>query len=154
MDRKLIARKAFASGFNCCQSVMLAFSDDINIDKTTLLNLTAPFGAGFGRTRSICGAVSCMGMVSGLLSKNDEQDIKKDKDEAYKITQQLIAQFMDRNGTIVCKELLQNIKNLTSGWVSSDRTEEYYKVRPCIKFVEDSVEILEKYLLDNGLIDE
>lgn len=153
-DRKLKARKAFSEGYNCAQSVVVAFSDILNMDETALLSLSAPFGAGFGRSRNVCGTITAMGIVTGLLTDSDGKDIKKEKDDVYTLMQQLMSEFTAKNDTIICKDLLKNIKNLTSTPVSEPRTEEYYKVRPCIKFVEDSVEILYNYLLNKEIINE
>lgn len=152
MDRKKLGIDAFTKGYNCCQSVVFAFKNDLPLDENTLLDLSVGFGAGFARTRNICGTVSAMGIVTGLLTKKTG-DVKKDKDESYKLLQDLINQFIDENSTIICGELLKNLRVSTTP-ISEERTKEYYKVRPCAKFVEDSIEILEKYLIENGLINE
>lgn len=154
MDRKEIAREYFMKGYNCCQSVVVAFKNDLPYSEQFLLNLASPFGAGFSRTRNVCGAVSGMGMIVGLFSNNDSTDIKKEKDDTYALIQNLMSEFTEKNNTIICKELLKNVKNITLTPVSDDRTEKYYKERPCLKFVEDGVEIVEKYLIDNGFINE
>ena len=57
----------FKDGYNCAQSVLLAFSDIIGFDKETSLKLSSSFGGGMGRLREVCGAVSSMFMVAGLL---------------------------------------------------------------------------------------
>ncbi|MEG1535392.1 MAG: C-GCAxxG-C-C family protein [Clostridia bacterium] len=145
IDRKEKAYALFKSGRNCAQSVLLAFDDILDVDTDTLANMSIAFGGGFGRTRNLCGAVSAMGMVLGLYEKRNG-DIAADKLEIYKEVQNLVGQFRERNTTENCAELLKNVKNITNGYVPQVRDDEYYRTRPCVKFVLDSVDILEKYL--------
>lgn len=146
IDRKQLAYDYFKQGYNCAQSVVLSFADILPMDKQTLEKVSIAFGGGFGRTRNLCGAVSAMGIVTGLLSDLNEE-IARGKTDVYKTIQALVAQFKDRNGTDNCGELLKNVKNLTDGYVPQVRDAEYYSSRPCVKFVLDSVDILEKTLL-------
>ncbi len=154
MNRKEIAREYFMKGYNCCQSVVASFKNDLPFDEQFLLNLAGPFGAGVSRSRNVCGAVSGMGIILGLFSKNDSTNIKEEKDRTYTLMQDLMQQFTNKNNTIICKELLSSVKNITSTPVSDERTAKYYKERPCLRFVEQGVEIVEKYLIDNGFINE
>ena len=135
----------FKKGYNCCQSVVLAFADILGLDKKTLLAVSVGFGGGFGRTRNLCGAVSAYAIVLGLY-RNHDSDPHKDKAAIYKEVQYLVAKFKERNGSDNCGELLKNVKNLTAGYEPQVRDDEYYRVRPCVKFVTDSIEILNDYL--------
>lgn len=150
MTREEKAREYFIKGYNCAQSVVLAFEDLIPIDKETLINLSAGFGGGFGRTRNLCGAVSAMAIVLGVLQDksfgDDKEEIANSKKEIYKRISDLDDQFKEINGSDNCAVLLANVKNLTAGSVPEERTEKYYKVRPCVKFVEDSVKLIKKEL--------
>lgn len=144
-QRIQIGYENFKKGYNCCQSVVLAFEDVLGLDREKLLAVSVGFGGGFGRTRNLCGAVSAYAIVLGLYFGHDS-DPHKDKADIYKRLQSLVALFKERNGSDNCAELLKNVKNLTSGYEPQVRDEEYYKVRPCVKFVTDSVEILSDYL--------
>lgn len=146
VDRKKKAYDLFKQGYNCAQSVVVAFEDVLPLDRQTLLNVSTGFGGGFGRTRNLCGAVSAYAIVLGLYLHHIQNDPQKDKADIYKHVQQLVAQFKERNNSDNCGELLKNVKNLTAGYEPQARDEEYYKVRPCVKFVLDSVELLEKHL--------
>ena len=68
-----IAKKNFLSGMNCCQAVLLAFSDLTGLDEATALKMAAPFGGGVGRMREVCGTVSGMCMVLGMLFYDAKQ---------------------------------------------------------------------------------
>lgn len=143
MTRKEKAYTYFIQGHNCAQSVLCAFADVIQVDERTLASISSAFGAGFGRTRGQCGTVSAMGMVVGMLVEHVEE-LREDKAHVYAIVQDLMRQFVERNGTVSCGDLLKNVKNLTKGYVPQVRDEEYYKARPCLKFVLDAVELLEE----------
>ena len=62
------ATELFREGFNCSQSVFLAFEDKYDIDRELALKLSSSFGGGMGRLREVCGAVSGMFMTAGLKS--------------------------------------------------------------------------------------
>ena len=137
----------FKSGYNCAQSVFLAFADEFNIDKETALKLSSSFGGGMGRLREVCGAVSSMFAIAGLkhgyTSNND--DVAKTKH--YELIQSLAQDFKEEFGTIICRELL-NLPQGADSPIPSKRTEEYYQERPCEDFIKYASEIIEKRLLD------
>ena len=57
-ERMNSARALHKQGYNCCQSVVMAFADKLPIDKEAALNVAAPFGRGLAGTREVCGCVS------------------------------------------------------------------------------------------------
>ena len=70
----------------------------------------------------------------------------------FRSLQNLDTEFKALNNSDNCGQLLINVKNLTEGYMPQERDEEYYKVRPCVKFVLDSVELLEKELKRCGVV--
>lgn len=60
-----LAKTYFKEGYNCAQSIALAFCDEIGIEKTKLLRMVSSFGGGMGRLREVCGAVSGMFLWRG-----------------------------------------------------------------------------------------
>ncbi len=145
MDHVKKAEELFTSGYNCAQSVFAAFSDVMGIDEKTALRISSPFGGGMGRLREVCGSCSSMFMVVGML---DGYDTPNDtaKAELYKKIQSLAEEFKKQNdGTFICRELLKNLSVNTSP-IPEPRTAEYYKVRPCVKFVKCSAAILQEYI--------
>ena len=67
MNRVEKAEELFKSGYNCSQSVIGAFCDDLGLDFNTTMKLSEGFGGGIGRMRLTCGAVSGMVMVTGMM---------------------------------------------------------------------------------------
>ena len=140
------AKELFKSGCNCSQSVLGVFCEELGLDFDIAMKISSSFGGGMGRMREVCGTVSGMFMAAGLAFSE-----KDNKAEQYKIVQELAKRFKEKNGSIICRELLNGIESSTSP-TPSERTETYYKKRPCIELVGDSVEILEEYIKEQAAI--
>ncbi|MFA7663655.1 MAG: C-GCAxxG-C-C family protein [Clostridia bacterium] len=131
----------FKQGYNCAQSVLAAFMDKTGLDFQTSLKIASSFGGGMGRLREACGAVTGMFMAAGLIYGYDDPVNKTLKTEHYRLIQNLAAKFRDANGSIVCRDLL-GLTNKIDSPVPDDRTEAYYKRRPCLELVGMAAEIL------------
>ena len=146
MNHSELARENFRRGYNCCQSVMTAFSDLTGFDEETSARLACSFGAGMGRMREVCGAVSGMLMAAGIIfgySKPDDPDVKG---LHYARVQELGRAFVEKNHTLLCRDLL----GLTDGWsdpTPAARTVQYYAERPCERVVGEAAQILDDYLV-------
>lgn len=147
-EREELARKAFKEGYNCSQAIMIAYSDIIGVDKTQALKLASSFGGGMGRMREVCGAVSGIFMVAGLIYGYDDPKDFEGKKDTYEIIQELAKRFKAENGSIICRELL-GLDGKDNSAVPSERTEEYYKRRPCEEKVGIASRILEEYMKEN-----
>lgn len=139
------AKANFLKGYNCCQSVVLAFADELNLDKNTALMLSSSFGGGMGRLREVCGAVSGMFIIAGLKFGYSSPDDKEAKTAHYKRIQELAEKFREKNKYIVCRELL-GLTSKTESYIPEDRTNEYYKKRPCANLVGDAALIIDEYI--------
>ncbi|HAL63187.1 MAG TPA: hypothetical protein DCO93_01930 [Clostridiales bacterium] len=145
MSRKEKAMELFESGYNCSQAVVLAFADLLGVDEKALARLTSSFGGGMGRLREVCGAVSGMFMVAGLLYGYDGAETGAKKAEHYARIQHLAERFSQDTGSIVCRELL-GLDRKKDSPTPDKRTEEYYKKRPCRELVGLAAEILEEMI--------
>ncbi|MBO4265532.1 MAG: C_GCAxxG_C_C family protein [Clostridia bacterium] len=150
MTRKEIAMQYFYDGYNCAQAVVLAFFDVADADKETLVKISSSFGGGIGRLREVCGTVSGMAMVLGLLYGYDDAADHDKKTELYEKIQTLAKEFEKENGSIVCRELLGGV-NGHSHPTPDKRTDEYYKKRPCAELVGMAAEMLEKFIYENPI---
>lgn len=142
-----LAKQYFSEGYNCSQAVLLAFAEDLGIDKKTAVMISSGFGGGMGRMREVCGAVSGMFMVIGLKYGYDDPKNFEVKKELYKKIQELAEEFKKENGSIICRELLGLSEKEKSTPTPEKRTAEYYKKRPCgelVKFAADLVDELLK----------
>ena len=148
MGRKEQGQKLFEEGYNCAQSVFLAFEDLYEIDRKTALCMSSSFGGGMGRLREVCGAVSGMFMVAGILYGYDDPKASGEKADHYARIQTLAAEFAKENGSIVCRELLGlSVKHDEP--TPEARTEAYYKKRPCKELVGMAAEIMERYIAEH-----
>ena len=143
------AQSLFKQGYNCSQSVTLAFDEEMGREKDMIAKIISGFGGGMGRMREVCGCVSGMVFViSSLYGYSDPKDFDSKK-ELYQRINQVANTFKEKNGSIICKELLGLEKK--DGIVPEKRTDAYYKKRPCSELCKIAGDILEDYIKNNCL---
>ncbi|OCL26670.1 hypothetical protein U472_11880 [Orenia metallireducens] len=144
-DRKGIAKDKFLKGFNCSQSVLVAFFQDLGLKEEDLLKISSGFGGGMGRMQNTCGAVTGAFMVLGYLNGRYQEDDTESKAKTYGLIQKFAADFEEVNGTINCLELLG--VNFNDEEAMKEVVEQEGFKEKCLKYVLDAVEIIEsKYL--------
>lgn len=138
----------FMEGFGCCQSVIAAFADIYGMDEKTALCIGAGFGGGIGRLRMVCGAVSGIVTLVGLHCGSTEGDDREGKAHCYKAVQELLERFKQKNGSIICADLLAQTgcSPSTDTHIPEERTAHYYSTRPCAQKVEDAARIFAEYI--------
>lgn len=92
-ERQDKARALHRQGCNCCQAVVMAYADRLPIDGKAAMDVAAPFGRGLAGAREVCGCVSGMAMVCGLMGHTSD-------------VRPLIEKFRTEEGDIVCGRLL------------------------------------------------
>lgn len=150
MTRREQAMSYFKEGYNCAQSVVIAFSDMTGLDKETSAKYSSSFGGGMGRLREICGAVSGMFMVLSVVEGYSSPTANTEKMEQYAKLQSLAEEFKKKNGSYICRDLLEDTTSTTPK--PEMRTAEYYQKRPCEELVGDATEMLEKFFIKEGII--
>lgn len=168
MDRGNLAKEYFMQGYNCAQSVLLAFSDVTGLDEDFAAKMASSFGGGIGRLREVCGAVSSMMTVFGIVYGYADPKAKEDKTLHYERVQELARRFREANGSIICRELLsesaenQTVKTdsdreqisamLSNAPVPTERTEAYYQKRPCAELCAIAANIVDAYMKELGVV--
>ena len=137
-----MAEANFKEGYNCSQAVFAAFSEEVGLPRQTALQLASGFGGGVGRMREVCGAFSGAVMALGALYGSDDP---AHKTAVYAMVQELAAKFKAETGSLICRELLGLDENFKPK-PPEERTEAYYKKRPCGELCQQAAEILEAYL--------
>ena len=145
MDHGEEARRLFMMGYNCAQSVFCAFRDETGLSLEESARLASSFGGGMGRLREVCGGVSGALLALGAICGYDDPCDREAKKAHYKLVQPFAGRFKEKNGTIVCRELLKNVP-VTPGGVPEERTKEYYSRRPCPLLVRDAAALLDEML--------
>ena len=149
MDHSEYAAELFLNGRSCSQAVAVAFCDVTGLTPEFSAKMASSFGGGMGRMREVCGAVSGMLMVLGLLYGYDDNGEKdRAKKAHYALVQELAGKFREKNGSIICREIL---KNPPSDPAPTPRTAEFYKNRPCARMVYCAAEILDAHIAAHPL---
>lgn len=142
------AREMFLQGYNCCQAVVGAFADLYGFDAVTAMKFAEGFGGGLGRMRLTCGAVNAMAIVAGMkMSTGLPGDLKR-RGEIYTVVRQMVEEFKQANGSIICAELLGAAMPKDNSPTPGERTPDYYARRPCPDKIHQCGLIIEKYLVD------
>lgn len=120
-------------GYNCTQAVACAYCDLFGVDQETVYRLAEGFGFGLGGMKEVCGAVSGMAMLTGMKCSNGKLDGPRSKKVTYEITKQLAEEFLKKNGSVRCEDLLGGAGRP--------------KLRSCDGCIEDAAQIVENILL-------
>lgn len=139
MTRGERAEAFFKKGYNCAQSVLLAFSDVTGLDEKASALTASSFGGGMGRLREVCGALSGAFIAVGLIRGYFDPEDNAAKKELYALVQDIAAEFKRENGSVVCRELL-GLDGISVP-VPEKRTDAYYKKRPCAELCRISADI-------------
>ena len=147
MEHSYKAAELFLSGSNCAQAVAVAFCDVTGLEPAFAAKMASSFGGGMGRLREVCGAVSGMLMVAGLIyGYEDPGENDCNKKAHYQLVQTLAGKYRDEVGSIVCREIL---KNPPSDPNPTPRTAEFYAKRPCARMVMLAAQILDEYIAEH-----
>lgn len=99
------AAEYHSRGCNCCQSVVLAFADDLGLDKETVQRMGEAFGAGMGGMNGTCGALSGALMLAGIKNSDGDTEAPKTKGKTYSVAREMHARFDEEAGSTICREL-------------------------------------------------
>ena len=139
------AEELFKEGYNCAQAVFCAHCEKLGIDFELGAKLASPFGGGMGRMREVCGAVSGLFLLLGLKEGYSDPTDPEIKKVLYAKVQSLAGEFKEEFGSIICKELLGLPTNCPCNDPNpTERTEKFYKKRPCVENVKFASELFEK----------
>ena len=149
MSEKERAIELFKEGYNCSQSVFVAFCHRFGLDEETAKKISAGLGGGLGRMREVCGAVSGAAMVIGSICAGVDGKDNNSKQKNYELVREFASRFTKKNGSIICRELLGLDVKMEKSAEPEKRTAEYYKKRPCVELVADAAELLTELIEEN-----
>jgi len=142
------AEKFFLDGYNCAQAVFMAFSDLTGIDETTAAKMSSSFGGGLARLREVCGAVSGMALAAGAVYGYDDAKDAQAKKEHYDFVSSMCFKFKEEMGSYICKELLSLPENTPYNSKAEERTQAFYKKRPCVECVKYAAKLLDEAIAE------
>ncbi|HUU05411.1 MAG TPA: C-GCAxxG-C-C family protein [Patescibacteria group bacterium] len=134
-----------AADYNCAQSVLSVFCEDLNFDKDAALKLATGFGAGMARRQEVCGAVSGGIMAIGLKFGRGLADERAAAENTYLLVGEFMKRFTDKYGSCLCRVLLDGCDLMTeTGRIFYKENDLSGKIcRPCVA---DAVGFLEDLL--------
>lgn len=100
------AVKCFHEGFNCCQSVISAYSEQLGLNRETALKIASPFGGGIARMGDTCGAVTGALMLIGLKEGKYLAEDNESRDRCYRLAQEFMGKFKEIYGSVLCRDIL------------------------------------------------
>ena len=101
------AKELFKQGYNCSQSVLAVFCEELGMDIDTAMKISSSFGGGMGRMREVCGTVSGMFMVAGLCRGYDDPHANTEKADHYARIQKT---FYDAFGQFNFKQVMRHAR--------------------------------------------
>ena len=142
MNRSEKAKDLFLSGYNCAQSVVLSFADDLKFSKELAQKMAAGFGGGMGKQQETCGAVTGAIMVLGLLKGEDVNNNDELKSAAYASVKELNRSFVASYKSTNCRDLIGLALNTPEG--AAKFKDEKIMETVCAGCVARAVEIIEE----------
>ena len=112
------------------------FCEELGIDRETAMRLASGFGAGMAKKQEVCGAVSGAIMAIGLKHGQAREDDKAAKEEAYRLSRELMDRFQAEFGSCLCRELLPGLDLATEAGHQRYKAEGWSErvCRPCVRF--------------------
>jgi C_GCAxxG_C_C family probable redox protein len=106
MDPIEQAKINYSQGFSCSQSVVMAFAEELGVDREVAAKVSAGFGGGMGRSGRTCGALSGALMVIGLVQGATDPSDKESKEKTYSMARTLLEEFRRQRGSMDCRDLI------------------------------------------------
>jgi C_GCAxxG_C_C family probable redox protein len=144
MTRADDALETFKSRFNCSQSVLSAFCDELGFDRQTALKISAGFGGGIGRSGETCGAVTGAIMAIGLKKGMSSPDPLKANEITYALSAEFLKRFRGSHGSTFCHDLLGC--DISNNEVLLEARKKGLFQTVCPRLVQDAVRIVESML--------
>jgi C_GCAxxG_C_C family probable redox protein len=82
--------------WNCCQAVVRAFADTLDMPVDKLMQLSAGFGSGMGTMEGTCGAIAGAIVVAGLRTGGNG---------TMSLSRKILPRFKELCGATICRDL-------------------------------------------------
>ncbi len=124
--------------------MLSTYGPRFGLDREQALRVAGAFGAGMARTGETCGAVTGGLMVIGLKHAKMRPDDDDSRELAYALAQEFMDAFRERNGSLLCRGLLDVDVSTPEGMAKVREGNLFQTV--CPRFVRGASEILEGLL--------
>jgi C_GCAxxG_C_C family probable redox protein len=141
MNRTEFAVARFKEGFRCSQAVFEAWAPESGLDPILARKLATTLAGGSGLGGE-CGAITAAFLVLGSKYGNSEVDDAQGFKTALMKVRELADKFKSLHGTLNCVELL----DVFSEQGLQEFRGKNMKLTHCVKYVEDTMNILEQVI--------
>ena len=104
-ERYKLAYSCKDKGYTCCQCVVTGVSDLLDVDRVTLFKIAEGFGGGIGGLEEVCGVISAMTMVAGIVNSTGSFENNTSKESTIELTKDLAMEFRNKYHTIYCRDI-------------------------------------------------
>ncbi len=139
------ARQGFSERFNCAQIVFSYLAGQIDSDPLLARRIAAAFGSGMG-TGDVCGCVTGALMAIGIKYGSSESHALASRKCIARKRSELLEQFRQKHGTLLCRELLKCDVSTPEGDAKRDAAK--LKEKICVNLVCDTCALAEKLLAE------
>lgn len=140
--KAIAAINDLAKGYNCSQSIIHQFYQDLDISEETALKIASGFGGGM-RLGHTCGIISGSIMVLSLKFGHSLPG-KEHKEKLYNLVKSFTDDFIAVHNTTFCKELLGVDTSKEEGRNQAKKSGLYESL--CPVFMETAIILLEEKL--------
>ena len=144
-EKQLEAIDTFKNGYNCAQSVLSVFAQELGMSKDAAMKLASPFGSGIAYMQETCGAVTGGLMAIGLKYGKGENGTTEEKERAYDMSRHFIAEFKKQHETLRCLDLMDGLDMTTPEGMKEIVERDLFRLR-CAKHVTDAIVLVEKII--------
>ena len=146
MNKSEQAMNYFENGCNCSQAVLMAYAEELDIDKDIVQRVAVTFGGGMSKAGKTCGCLSGALMVLGMKYGVKSAEIISKRIESYKQGGKFIKLFNEKFGATDCKDLIKLDLNNKS---DMEKAQKNVFGSRCKSMVGSTVELLEEVLNNN-----
>lgn len=140
----------FNNGYNCAQSVACAYGDSVGLSPETAYRAAAGLGGGVGGMRLTCGALTAAAMIAGLRRGDYDPDDNEKKTELYTVVSAIVTAFTEKFESSCCYDLLTKA-GVDFSAQPKERSEAYYRERPCGAFIEYASLLIEEKVFNEEI---
>ena len=129
----------FKEGYNCCESILMSYTEVNNISSNIVPRIATGFGGGIGRRGSVCGALTGATMAISLKYGRDRLD-QSVYDLCVAKSSECYERFKKEFGDVHCLNLIRCDLSTSEGRALFKELN--LKESNCVKYVEGAAKIV------------
>ena len=136
-NRKEKAIGLFNEGYNCAQSIMMAYSDLVGVTEDMAFKIASGFEGGIAKLGKTCGTLNASVMLLSLRYGETNKDDVEKKKKKRDIIRNFMLEFMENHKKgINCTDILTEEEGKTYTMHSEK----------CVRTVSEVCDLLDKYM--------